>query len=183
MKVPRSTPIDTAEEPMTSWSNWNQTTSYMSAAQPLPTNRSSSAGRNRRGVIQGTFLASLNEENGCYHGDIRGKGGPRLPGGAGMCQRSDRHARQIQGGGLMAWWTRKTAARDERSPVDPNMPLIRLEGITRTFKGDAAGEEAETVALDHVTVDIDRGEYISISGPSGCGKSTMLSILDRKSVV
>ena len=32
-------------------------------------------------------------------------------------------------------------------------------------------------ALDGVTVDIDRGEYISISGPSGCGKSTMLSIL------
>jgi putative ABC transport system ATP-binding protein len=77
----------------------------------------------------------------------------------------------------MAWWTRKTPARDEPAPVDPNMPLIRLEGITRTFKGDAAGEEAETVALDDVTVDIDRGEYVSISGPSGCGKSTMLSIL------
>jgi ABC-type sugar transport system ATPase subunit len=75
----------------------------------------------------------------------------------------------------MAWWTRsKTPARDERSPVDPNMPLIRFEGITRTFKGDSAGEEAETVALDNVTVDIARGEYISISGPSGCGKSTML---------
>src|SRR5438046_8211264 len=77
----------------------------------------------------------------------------------------------------MAWWTRKTPARDEPSPVDPNMPLIRLEGITKTLKGDAAGEEAETVALDHLTVDIDRGEYISISGPSGCGKSTLLSIL------
>jgi putative ABC transport system ATP-binding protein len=77
----------------------------------------------------------------------------------------------------MAWWTRKAPARDEPSPVDPNMPLIRFEGITKTFKGDAAGEEAETVALDNVTVDIDRGEYISISGPSGCGKSTMLSIL------
>jgi putative ABC transport system ATP-binding protein len=78
----------------------------------------------------------------------------------------------------MAWWTRsKTPARDEAAPVDSNMPLIRLEGITKTFKGDSAGEEAETVALDNVTVDIERGEYISISGPSGCGKSTMLSIL------
>ena len=47
----------------------------------------------------------------------------------------------------MAWWTRsKTPARDEPSPVDPNMPLIRFEGITKTFKGDSAGEEAETVA-------------------------------------
>jgi putative ABC transport system ATP-binding protein len=78
----------------------------------------------------------------------------------------------------MAWWKRsKTAAQDEAGPVDPNMPLIRLDGITKVFKGDSAGEEAETRALDNVTVDIDRGEYISISGPSGCGKSTMLSIL------
>ena len=78
----------------------------------------------------------------------------------------------------MAWWNRsKSAAADDTTPVDPNMPLIRLDGITKLFKGDSAGEEAETRALDHVTVDIDRGEYISISGPSGCGKSTMLSIL------
>ena len=78
----------------------------------------------------------------------------------------------------MAWWNRsKRVAADEASPVDPNMPLIRLEGITKLFKGDSAGEEGETRALDDVTVDIDRGEYISISGPSGCGKSTMLSIL------
>ena len=78
----------------------------------------------------------------------------------------------------MAWWKRnKTAAHDDSAPGDPNMPLIRLEGIVKSFKGDSAGEEAETRALDGVTVDIDRGEYISISGPSGCGKSTLLSIL------
>ena len=78
----------------------------------------------------------------------------------------------------MAWWKRsKGAAGDEPATVDPNMPLIRLEGIVKSFKGDSAGEEAETRALDGVTVDIDRGEYISVSGPSGCGKSTMLSIL------
>ena len=78
----------------------------------------------------------------------------------------------------MAWWKRsKTAAYDDSAPVDPNMPLIRLEGIVKSFKGDAAGEEAETRALDGVTVEIDRGEYISVSGPSGCGKSTLLSIL------
>jgi putative ABC transport system ATP-binding protein len=78
----------------------------------------------------------------------------------------------------MAWWKRSTTPADAAAaPHDPNMPLIRLEGITRSFKGDSAGEEAETRALDNVSVDIDRGEYVSISGPSGCGKSTLLSIL------
>ena len=54
------------------------------------------------------------------------------------------------------------------------MPLIRLEGITRIFDGEA---EEPAVALRDVTVDIGRGEYISVSGPSGCGKSTFLSVL------
>ena len=55
------------------------------------------------------------------------------------------------------------------------MPLIRLEHVTKVFKGDTADEE--TRALWDVTVDIARGEYVSVSGPSGCGKSTFLSIL------
>jgi putative ABC transport system ATP-binding protein len=78
----------------------------------------------------------------------------------------------------MAWWSRnKSAGAGDTAPVDPNMPLIRLEEVTKVFAGDASGEEAETRALDDVSTDIDRGEYISISGPSGCGKSTLLSIL------
>ncbi len=45
MKTPNNIPSDTADEPITSASNWNQTTSYMSAAQPLPKNSNSSASR------------------------------------------------------------------------------------------------------------------------------------------
>jgi putative ABC transport system ATP-binding protein len=71
----------------------------------------------------------------------------------------------------MAWWKRR---KPEHTPADPDMPLIRLEGITKIFKGDA---DEETRALDEVTVDIERGQYVSISGPSGCGKSTFLSML------
>jgi putative ABC transport system ATP-binding protein len=78
----------------------------------------------------------------------------------------------------MAWWNRnKGAGTSDAAPVDPNLPLIRLDGVTKVFAGDASGEEGETRALDDVSTDIDRGEYISISGPSGCGKSTLLSIL------
>jgi putative ABC transport system ATP-binding protein len=52
-------------------------------------------------------------------------------------------------------------------------PVISLEHVTKTFVTD----ELETHALEDVTFEIARGDYVSISGPSGCGKSTLLSIL------
>ena len=77
----------------------------------------------------------------------------------------------------MAWWKRTRTERDETPAASAaDLPLIRLEGVTKIFKADG-GDETDTHALDGVTVDIDRGEYISVSGPSGCGKSTFLSIL------
>jgi putative ABC transport system ATP-binding protein len=75
----------------------------------------------------------------------------------------------------MAWWRKReaeSAAADP--PVDTDMPVIRLEHVTKIFKGDA---DEQTLALDDVTVDIKRGEYVSVSGPSGCGKSTFLAVL------
>ena len=72
----------------------------------------------------------------------------------------------------MPWWKRRQEPSETAPAAD--MPLIRLDGITKIFRGDA---DEETRALDDVTVDIHRGEYVSVSGPSGCGKSTFLSIL------
>jgi putative ABC transport system ATP-binding protein len=75
----------------------------------------------------------------------------------------------------MPWWRKgQTQPADEPATADRRMPLVRLERVSKIFKGDA---DEETRALDAVTVDIDRGEYVSVSGPSGCGKSTFLSIL------
>ena len=73
----------------------------------------------------------------------------------------------------MSWFQRRRAPEQTRVD-DPNLPLIRLERITKIFRGDM---DEETRALSDVTIDIGRGEYVSISGPSGCGKSTFLSIL------
>ena len=73
----------------------------------------------------------------------------------------------------MRWW-RRGQPEQEPQPVAADMPLIRLEGITKVFRGDA---DEETRALSDVTVDLHNGEYISVSGPSGCGKSTFLAIL------
>ena len=72
------------------------------------------------------------------------------------------------------WRKREPALSSAEAAADPNLPLIRLEHVSRVFRGDA---EEDTHALDDVSVDIARGEYVSVSGPSGCGKSTFLSIL------
>jgi len=75
----------------------------------------------------------------------------------------------------MPWWKRKDAQLEApETPVDPNFPVIRLEHVSKVFE---AGSDEETRALDDVTVDIQRGEYVSVSGPSGCGKSTFLSVV------
>lgn len=37
--------------------------------------------------------------------------------------------------------------------------------------------KGETKALNHISFQVDRGEFIAIVGPSGCGKSTLLSII------
>ena len=51
--------------------------------------------------------------------------------------------------------------------------LIRLQNLSKTF----LTEEIETRALHGINVDINKGEYVSLSGQSGCGKSTLLSLL------
>ncbi|MEQ1831490.1 MAG: ABC transporter ATP-binding protein [Candidatus Eisenbacteria bacterium] len=56
---------------------------------------------------------------------------------------------------------------------EPGRALLRLDDVKKVFYTD----EVETHALSGVHMEIQRGEYVSISGPSGCGKSTLLSIL------
>jgi putative ABC transport system ATP-binding protein len=72
-------------------------------------------------------------------------------------------------------WFRRSRRDVQAATADANVPIIRLEGITKIFRSDDA--EEETHALADVTTNIHRGEYVSVSGPSGCGKSTFLSIL------
>src|SRR6266404_1601404 len=53
------------------------------------------------------------------------------------------------------------------------MPLVELRSVSKVYH---LGDE-EIRALDHVTLDIAEGEFISIIGPSGSGKSTLMHIL------
>jgi putative ABC transport system ATP-binding protein len=53
------------------------------------------------------------------------------------------------------------------------MPVIHASNLTKVYKmGDV-----EVSALCGVSLDIERGEVVSIMGPSGSGKSTLMNIL------
>ena len=48
--------------------------------------------------------------------------------------------------------------------------MIRLDNVTKIYKG-------ETRAVDGVTLNIEKGEFVVLVGGSGSGKSTMLRLL------
>jgi putative ABC transport system ATP-binding protein len=51
--------------------------------------------------------------------------------------------------------------------------IIKLDNINKVFFTD----ELETHALNNISLEVAKQEYIAISGPSGSGKSTLLSLL------
>lgn len=70
----------------------------------------------------------------------------------------------------------------EQSPRKPNTsslettsqePMIRLQNIRKVYRTDTV----ETLAVNDISLDIQKGEFLSIMGPSGCGKSTLLNIM------
>jgi len=51
--------------------------------------------------------------------------------------------------------------------------LIRTDNVTKTYLTGTV----EVIALDGVTLEIDKGEYVALMGPSGSGKSTLMHVL------
>ena len=53
------------------------------------------------------------------------------------------------------------------------MSLISLRNIEKSYKTGAG----ETFVLRRISMDVEKGGFITIMGPSGAGKSTLLAIL------
>ena len=51
--------------------------------------------------------------------------------------------------------------------------MIHLQNIEKVYRTSTV----ETLALNSISLDVAKGEFLSIMGPSGCGKSTLLNIM------
>ncbi len=51
-----------------------------------------------------------------------------------------------------------------------SVPAVRLDHVSKRFKAGPA-------ILERLSVDISKGQFVSIIGPSGCGKSTILRMI------
>ena len=59
--------------------------------------------------------------------------------------------------------------RRGRVPATPVTVDVRLDGVTKRFD--------DVVAVDELSLEIDRGSFFALLGPSGCGKTTTLRMI------
>lgn len=51
--------------------------------------------------------------------------------------------------------------------------MIQIKDLEKYYRTD----EVQTIALNKLSFEVKKGEFVAIMGPSGCGKSTLLNIL------
>ena len=56
------------------------------------------------------------------------------------------------------------------------LPEIELDGVTKRYRNTA-------IALEDISLTVERGEFLTFLGPSGCGKSTLLKLISGLSPV
>lgn len=51
--------------------------------------------------------------------------------------------------------------------------MIKIQNLNKSFRT----EEIETLALNNISFEVEKGKFTAIMGPSGCGKSTLLNVV------
>jgi cell division transport system ATP-binding protein len=67
---------------------------------------------------------------------------------------------------------RKTGGSEPQQRRPGGKPIIELRDVTKVYPGGH-------MALDRVSLAVDRGEFVFLVGPTGCGKSTLIKTLIR----
>ncbi|MBV8476724.1 MAG: ABC transporter ATP-binding protein [Acidobacteria bacterium] len=75
--------------------------------------------------------------------------------------------------GLHARASRSLVVLPGRAPVSTT-PKVALNDICLTYGVNTKGR---LIALDHINLQVQPGEFLCIVGPSGCGKSTLLHLV------
>ncbi len=58
--------------------------------------------------------------------------------------------------------------------LHPSAPLVAIDRVSKRF---VTRSGAEVLALQDVSLDIPRDQFVTLVGPSGCGKSTLLKLM------
>ena len=67
-------------------------------------------------------------------------------------------------------------ARDKKRAERPRKggaPIIEMRDVSKVYSGGH-------LALDRVSLAVNRGDFVFLVGPSGCGKSTLIKLLIRE---
>jgi ABC-type glutathione transport system ATPase component len=70
------------------------------------------------------------------------------------------------------WITLPEKEQEVTAPMD-DQPVMLFRDVVKVYPLPAG----DVTALDGVSFQVDRGEFISIMGPSGSGKSTLLNLM------
>ncbi len=57
--------------------------------------------------------------------------------------------------------------------VAPDAPLLVVDDVSMRFQTP----EGPLTAIDHISLSVRHGEFLSVIGPSGCGKSTLFNVI------
>src|ERR687887_1672832 len=68
----------------------------------------------------------------------------------------------------------RTSRRPEHLTEERSRPpIVELRRVTKVYPGGHVG-------LEHVSLRVDRGEFVFLVGPTGCGKTTLIKTLIRE---